>query len=124
MEIAYFFFDAYALYEILSGNPAYEKYDENVSFVTTRLNLMELYYGLLLKYGKKVAGEYYDYFLSNVSDLDDETVKEAMEFRLENKRSVLSYVDCVGYALARRNGLLFLTGDKAFKGLPGVEYVK
>lgn len=124
MELTSFFFDTYALYEILLGNQAYKKYDEHVSFVTTRLNLMELYYGLLRKYGKKTAGEYYGSFLSNVTDIDDETIKEAMEFRLENAHRDLSYVDCVGYALARRNGLLFLTGDKAFKDLPGVEYVK
>jgi predicted nucleic acid-binding protein len=124
MGVDSFFFDTYALYEIIIGNASYRKYDEGVSFVTSKLNLMELYYGLLRKYGKKVAGEYYDAFIPHAIEIDDDTIKAAMEFRLANIDKKMSYVDCIGYVSSRSNGLLFLTGDKAFKDLEGVEYVK
>jgi predicted nucleic acid-binding protein len=124
MGVDSFFFDTYALHEIILGNASYRRYEVDITFVTSRLNLMELYYGLLRKYGKKVAGEYYDAFIPHVIEIDDDTIKAAMEFRLANKDKKMSYVDCVGYVSSRSNGLLFLTGDKAFKGLTGVEYVK
>jgi predicted nucleic acid-binding protein len=124
MGIDSFFFDTYALYEIIIGNASYRKYDVDVSFVTSRLNLMELYYGLLRKYGKKVAGEYYDAFIPHAIEIGDDTIKAAMELRLANKEKKMSYVDCVGYVFAVQNRLRFLTGDKAFKDLAGVEYVK
>ena len=123
MEIASFFLDTYALHEIISGNPAYKRY-EGVTFVTSRLNLMELYYGLLVKSGKKIAEENYDIMAKYAVEPDDDSIKEAMEFRMANRKLNLSYVDCVGYVIARRHDLLFLTGDAAFRDMKGVEYVK
>ncbi len=34
------------------------------------------------------------------------------------------YIDCIGYVIARRMGVLFLTGDKEFEGLESAEFVK
>jgi predicted nucleic acid-binding protein len=36
----------------------------------------------------------------------------------------LSFVDGIGYTLARKQGLTFLTGDPAFEGMQGVEFVR
>ncbi len=36
----------------------------------------------------------------------------------------MSYADAVGYYLAQKNKLKFLTGDKEFEELAGVEFVK
>ena len=124
MEVESFYFDTYALYEIIVGNPAYRRYTSGVAVVTTKLNLMELYYGLLLSYGKQAANRHYDIFGEYIVELDDDTIKKAMEFKLANKHKNLSYVDCVGYTIARKRNIKFLTGDKEFKGLPSVEYVK
>jgi hypothetical protein len=30
----------------------------------------------------------------------------------------------MGYIMAKQRGILFLTGDKEFEGLPGLEFVK
>ena len=45
-----------------------------------------------------------------------------MGFRL--KHGGLSYADCIGYVIARREGMKFLTGDAAFKRLENVEFVR
>ena len=50
-----YFFDTYAFFEILNGNQNYSKYLKVVG-ATTKLNLMELHYGLLREYGKEFAG--------------------------------------------------------------------
>lgn len=118
------FFDTYALFEVLKKNPAYRPYVTDVAVVTTRLNLMELYYGLLIRYGETTAESAYAGFMQNVVDVDDETIKEAMRFKASAKRQGLSYVDCVGYALARRLNIRFLTGDKQFEQLQNVEWVR
>ena len=47
-----------------------------------------------------------------------------MEFRLKWKDRGVSITDCVGYIMAREMGIKFLTGDKEFEGLEGVEFVK
>lgn len=124
MEIESFYLDTYAMYEIIKGNPGYKKFTTEVSTITTKLNLMELYYGLLLNHGRKTAEKYYDIFKEYVVEVDDTTIKQAMEFKLANKNKNLSYVDCIGYTIARRRNIKFLTGDKEFEYMEEVEYVK
>ncbi len=92
--------------------------------VTTPMNLMEFYYSMRRENDKKDVERYYDRLRPFAAEVDDSVIKEAMEFRLLNGKSKLSYVDCIGYVFARKNNILFLTGDKAFKDFPGVEYVK
>jgi hypothetical protein len=36
----------------------------------------------------------------------------------------LSYVDALGYVIATKMKIKFLTGDNAFEGMENVEYVK
>ena len=124
MEIKTFFFDTYALYEIIEGNKNYRSYIKNVAIVTTKLNLMELYYGLLVNYNEKTANDLYDKFLSYYTSIDDNSIKKAMIFRALNKKKDLSYIDCVGYIISKQRNIKFLTGDKEFEGIENVEFVK
>ncbi len=117
------FFDTYAFFEILRNNPSYKRFWGSFSVVTTRLNLMELYYGLLKNYDAKTAGHVYNYLLHAAVDIDDAAIKEAMQFRFQNRKRKLSYADCIGYIVAMRNNIKFLTGDKQFKNFPNVEFV-
>lgn len=119
-----YFFDSYAFYEIVEGNPNYEQYCRDVVIYTTRLNLMELHYGLLIKYGKKTADALYDKLLQYVIDIDDTVIKKANEFRSVFRKRKLSYVDCIGYIISQSIGVLFLTGDQQFKDMDNVEFVK
>lgn len=119
-----YYFDTYALIEIIYANPNYKKFSGSVAFCTTRLNLMELYYGLLRKHNKEIAELFYDRFLPFCHEITDDLIKEAMQFRLLHKSRKLSYVDSIGYVMAKQRGIPFLTGDKEFESFSGVEFVK
>jgi len=119
-----FFFDTYAFYELIKGNLNYKEYDKEIVVLTTKLNLMEIHYGLLRDEGKEVADHYYNQFLKFCIEIDDDTIKEANEFRLKNYRRDLSYVDCIGYIIAKKFNAKFLTGDEQFKYFDNVEFVK
>lgn len=120
-----FFFDSYALIEIYYGNKNYEKYLGS-GVVTTRLNLMECYYHLLQEHGEQIANRYYDGTIHYAIEFSDIDIKNAMRFRLEAKKRKknLSYVDALGYVIAKRLEIRFLTGDMTFEDLPNVEYAK
>ncbi len=119
------FFDTYALIEIIKGNPRYRKY-VNKPFITSTYNLMELYYALLRLYDEKTAEKYFKFFRPACIPVGDAAIKEAMKFRLiqRSQKNLISYVDCIGYYTALELGILFLTGEKHFKNLKNVEYVK
>lgn len=121
-----YFYDAYALIEITKGNKNYAPYASERLGVTTKIQLMKLYYWALKDLGLEKAEEYYDTFQPLTMDFDDNSIKEAAKKRLEwnKKGGKISYSDALGYQLATENGLKFLTGDKEFKELPGVEFVK
>ena len=42
-----------------------------------------------------------------------------MEFRLKWKDRKVSMTDCIGYVMAKRLGIKFLTGDKEFEKIRG-----
>ncbi len=56
--------------------------------------------------------------------LDD--VLEAMALRLQWRRRgrMVSYIDAIGYHLAQKHRLRFLTGDPAFRRVAGVAFVR
>ena len=124
MAVKTLFFDSYAFFEILEGNPEYTKYTHGTAIVTSRLNLMELFYGLLVKYNKQTANKFYDEFVKFSIEIGDEVIKEAMIFKYLHKKRKLSYVDCIGYILSKHRNIKFLTGDKQFKDMENVEFVE
>ncbi len=119
-----YFFDTYAFFEIIKGNPNYTNYSKEVSVVTTKMNLMELYYWLLRRKGKQEADKYYLKFSPFCIEIKDEIIKKACEFRLKYKDKELSYIDCIGYIIALEKQIKFLTGDMGFENLDNVEYIK
>jgi len=42
----------------------------------------------------------------------------ALKLRMKSKRVGLSYADALGYTIAERLGMKYLTGDDAFRSLP------
>ena len=118
------FFDTYAILEIISGNANYKNYLKNIGIVTTKLNLMELYYRLYILHGLETAEFYYQKYKPFVMEVDDLTIKKAMIFKAENRKKDLSYVDCIGYVFAKENKIKFLTGDIQFKDMDNVEFVR
>jgi len=118
-----YFFDTYAIVEILDGNINYEPY-KNFETTISFINLAEIYYHSLLEYTPEKAEEIYDTYKKAVVEIDDKTLKEAMKFRKLNKKIKLSYADCIGYIYAKRHKMVFLTGDKEFAQMDNVEFVK
>ena len=119
-----YFFDSYAFFEIINGNHNYEKFTTDTAIITTKLSLMELHYGLLELYGKEEADKYYDKFTKFAIDFDDDIIKLANQFKRVMKTRKLTNIDCIGYTLAKLRNVKFLTGDKEFKDIENVEYVK
>ena len=118
-----YFLDTYALIEIAEGNPKYKKYVESDA-VTLKDNLAELYYFLLKKYDEKTADFFLDKFVRLAVELPIEIIPKSMAFRHQHTKTRFSYVDCFGYIFALENRRLFLTGDRAFKGMKNVELVR
>ncbi|MBI5553215.1 MAG: hypothetical protein HY917_00575, partial [Candidatus Diapherotrites archaeon] len=73
-----YFLDTYALFEIVFGNPVYQRFSQNIGIATTQFNLMEFYYGLLEKTGEKEAERYFEKFRPYCSETTDEDIKAAM----------------------------------------------
>lgn len=119
------FFDSDVIYGVAVADPRFEKFVGEV-MATTRLNLMEVYYVLRRAGHAGRAVEVYRETLPHAIEFSDEDLIAAMDWRSENfrkKTRELSYIDAVGYWVARSNGLIFTTGDRKFSGYPGVAVV-
>ena len=118
-----YFFDTYALVEIVRENKNYKKYfDEQI--ITSSLNLGELYYFLLREFNEKTANFWLDKLKTCFLNADIDVIIKAMAFKFKNKNKKFSFIDCIGYLLAKEHGLIFLTGDKEFENLLNVEFTK
>lgn len=118
-----YFLDTYAIIEMIKGNQNYSKY-LNAESYTSVLNLYELYFNLLKEFGEEIAGLYFNKYLPIKLDIKDEDIPSGSEFKLKHIKNNISYADALGYVIAARRGLKFLTGDKEFKNLPNVEFAK
>ena len=122
-----YYADTYALVEILRGSPAYERY-AGEELVTSEFNLLELAYALTRDYDKERAVEILKIVRAFIAIVQptDKDYAEASSLRIELKKQDrnLSLIDTLGYVLVKRLKILFLTGDREFKDLDGVEYVK
>lgn len=118
-----YFFDSYAIIELLRGNPQYLPYGEKAVTITF-LNLMEVVHSVVMEFGEKKGKEIYEKFQGDVQGVDWPIILQMTQLKQKLHRRNVSYADCLGYAFAQQKGMLFLTGDKEFKGLPGVEFVE
>jgi uncharacterized protein len=123
MGMKKYFFDSYAIIELMSGNPSYARFI-NEPVIITVFNLTEIYYSVLNSLDESSSEEVYDRYSRCVAKIPDSVLKKAMKFKKENKKKNLSYSDCIGYTYALENELVFLTGDKEFESLSHVEFVK
>lgn len=118
-----FFFDSYALAEINLGNPNYKKYTKS-GIILTRLNIFEIYYGILRDIGEKEAKYFLEKYYQFSVDFYKEDIQEAAKLKLKYRTRNISMTDCIGYVVAKRLNIKFLTGDKEFENLSNVEFVK
>jgi len=122
MELRYFL-DTYALIEIAKGKESYKKYTKSLA-ITTKLNLLELYFVFLREKQKQKAEILFKELSRMCIPITDDVSLKAAEMRLEFIKLDLSYVDCIGYIISQKFGIEFLTGDSKFKNFKNVEFVK
>jgi predicted nucleic acid-binding protein len=118
-----YFFDSYAIIEVINQNPAYAVFTKE-KLITNALNLGEVYFYLLKVYNKQTAEYWMRSLTFELLDVNLNTALAASLFRFEHRKRDFSFPDCIGYQTALRQKLKFLTGDRAFKGFPNVEFVK
>ncbi|MBS3092202.1 PIN domain-containing protein [Candidatus Pacearchaeota archaeon] len=118
-----FFFDSYAFFEILKGNKNYEIY-KKCRIITTKLNIFELYLGLLREVNEETAEKFLNKYYKFVIDFDEDVIKGAAKLKNKLNNRNLSMADCIGYILSKQLGIKFLTGDKEFETLDNAEFVK
>ena len=118
-----YFFDTYALVEIVKGNLAYGKYAEAKAH-TSLFNLYELYVQILKGYGEEMAKKEFDNFKRILIEVKDTHIFSAASFKIKEKKTHFSYTDALGYSIASAEGLQFVTGDNEFRNLPNVQFVR
>ncbi len=118
-----YFFDSYAIIEIIRENENYLKFKDE-ALITSILNTGEIYYYLLKDKDEETANSWHSLLIRSAILVDSDIIVKAMKFRFENKSKKFSFVDCVGYVLAKERNLRFLTGDKGFENFDNVEFVK
>ena len=117
-----FVFDTYAIIEIIQGNKNYGAYLDSKIIINDFI-FAELCYNFF-KDKKLKANEILNKYSKYIAPLKPEWIEEAMEFRLKWKDRKVSMTDCIGYVMAKKLGIKFLTGDKEFEKLEEVEFVK
>ena len=123
MNYKTYFADTYALIEMIQGNKNYSKFLE-LDFVTSKYNLMELYYQFIRENDSKKAQKNLIKFYKYNVKINIGNIKGGMRFKLKHKKEKLSYADCIGWAKAKEMGIKFLTGDQKFEDKENVEFVK
>ena len=115
--------DTYALMEISQGNKKLMHY-LTIPFVITDITLAEFYIVLLRTQGERVADYWFKRMTGYAVPVDKEVLREAMKFRHAHRRQRISFFDAVGYIYSLEKGMAFVTGDKEFKDIKGVEFIK
>ena len=119
-----FYFDTYALIEISKANPKYTKYSNDVIIILNKLNLLEFTYFLMREGKDSEIPEIFQNLSRYNVDFDEEVLINAAKLKFNFKKDKLSFIDCIGYYLAKKNKAKFLTGDEKFKNMENVEFVK
>ena len=117
-----YFFDSSAIIEIIHRNVKYEKFFEQI-IITNSLHLGEVYYYFLREHNKQTADFWMRKLTVELIDVSEVITTEASLFKFEHKKIPFSYVDCVGYISALKNGLIFITMDKDFNNFHSTEVV-
>lgn len=118
------FFDTHAILGVLSGEAAYQRF-ASAPGVTHQMNLLEALVHLLRRHVPHPRRVLQRMGLGIVAATDEDLdVAAAIKTDPLSRERNLSYVDALGYAIARRHGIPFLTGDRGFKDLAGVDFAQ
>lgn len=117
-----YFADSYAIIELVRANANYRPFlDAHLEY--TQLNLFEAYHAFAKQWGEKRANELMD-GLQKPTEFDNDTIRRAALMKMHFKERRMSMADVIGYVVAIKKGIPFLTGDQQFKDLPNVAFVR
>lgn len=119
-----YYLDTYALIELGKANPNYRGFLKGAKVVTNKLNLMELAYYLKRENRDFEISAMFSRLSRFHIDASDAAFLNAAALKFKYKKRKLSYIDCLGYFMAKESNSKFLTGDEKFKDLGNVEFVK
>ncbi len=118
-----YFFDSYAIVEIIQSNPNYASYAEE-PVVTTKANLAEVYFFALRTGQTEAYRTALNRMRPELLEATQSDWENAADFRYAMRGKRVSLIDGLGYRLAQKHGLKFLTGDKEIEKLADVQFVK
>lgn len=116
-----YFFDTYAVLEVIKGSANYRPYF-NCGVILTKLNLFEVCHAFIRIGEREKALFYMKQYEQFVVDFDENDILMAAVLKSQNRN--LSMTDCIGYIVSVKSKSKFLTGDKEFSNMPNVEFVK
>lgn len=117
-----YFFDSSSIIEIINKNKDYIKFKDEI-IITNTLNIAEVYYHLLKEHNEQTADYWTSHLNFELMEITKEIAIKAAKLRRKYEKENISYADCIGYATALENDLIFLTSDERFAGKNQVEYV-
>ncbi|MBI2597594.1 MAG: PIN domain-containing protein [Candidatus Diapherotrites archaeon] len=115
--------DSYALVEIRVGNKNFS-WVLSEEFFICELTLCEFFGVLYKETNFEEAQTWFKKLEPFAMRTPLNVLAQAVKFRFDNKKSNFSFFDAVGYLTAIHFDSTFVTGDKEFKLLPHVKFVK
>jgi len=83
-----YFFDTYAMIEVIRGNPKYNFYTKS-SIITAIFNLAELNYNLKKEMSKEKADKYTEDYFDFLVDISLNDLEEAMDLKIKHKDLIM-----------------------------------
>lgn len=121
-----FFADSYALIEMLKGNENYLLF-QNERLISTEFNICEVGFAVCREYpadATRVLKTVRKMVTLRVTRDEDYCTGAALRKEASGQGKKLSTIDCVGYSVANRLNIPFLTGDREFADMDKVKFVR
>jgi len=121
-----YFADSYAIIEMLKGNENFRSY-QSEQLITTEFNICEVAFAVCRDYPGN-APQILNVVrkMVHLQSTRDEDYCSGAIWRKNGSRDgkKLSTIDCVGYSVANRLNIPFLTGDREFSDMENVQFVQ
>jgi PIN domain nuclease of toxin-antitoxin system len=121
-----FFADSYAIIEMLKGNRNYLSY-QSERLVMTEFNICEVGFAVCREYpahAARILKAVRKMVVIQESRDEDYCAAAVTRMRATAEGKKLSTIDCVGYSVANRLNIPFLTGDREFADMDNVQFVR
>lgn len=121
-----FFADSYALIEMLKGNENYRSFQSD-RLITTEFNICEVGFAVCREYpanATRVLKSLRKMVVIQETRDEDYCSGAARRKEASGTGKKLSTIDCVGYSVANRLNIPFLTGDREFADMDNVQFVR